>query len=124
MIWANLAVSDLDRATKFYRALGFKPNGVPNTELTSFMVGDAGFVIHFFIRNKLRSAIKGEIADTEKANEILFTLAAESRFQVDHWAKEVENAGGKMISVPETFGRDYYGFVFPTRMAISLMSFI
>jgi predicted lactoylglutathione lyase len=27
MIWSNLAVSDLDRTTKFYTELGFKSNG-------------------------------------------------------------------------------------------------
>ncbi len=38
-IWSNLGVSDLDRTTKFYNALGFKPNGKHSVtkELTSFL---------------------------------------------------------------------------------------
>lgn len=28
MIWANLAVSDLERTTKFYTELGFKSNDI------------------------------------------------------------------------------------------------
>lgn len=47
-IWANFAVSDLDRTTKFYMELGFKPNGTSD-ELTSFMVGDdKGISSHSF----------------------------------------------------------------------------
>jgi len=42
----------------------------------------------------------------------LFTLSAESKAQVDNWAREVESAGGKIISSPEEFGEGYYGFVF------------
>ncbi|MCD6063323.1 MAG: glyoxalase, partial [Flavipsychrobacter sp.] len=32
--------------------------------------------------------------------------------QADSWAKEVEEAGGKIVSSPEAFGAGYYGFVF------------
>ena len=46
------------------------------------------------------------------ANEVLFTLSAENKYQVDSWAKTVEKAGGKIISKPEEFGKGHYGFVF------------
>jgi hypothetical protein len=111
-IWSNLAVSDLERTTKFYTDLGFKPNGKPNLELTSFLFGEGDFVIHFFLKDILKKSIQGEIVDAQSANEIIFTLSAESKHQVDNWAKEVEGAGGKIISNPEEFGEGYYGFVF------------
>ncbi|MBC9798545.1 VOC family protein [Sinomicrobium weinanense] len=112
-IWSNLAVSDLDRTTKFYTELGFKPNGANDSdELTSFFVGEDHFIIHFFLKNILQNFLKSEIADSQSANEIVFTLSAESKDQVDHWAKEVESAGGKIVSKPEEFGKGYYGFVF------------
>jgi uncharacterized protein len=111
MIWSNLAVSDLDRTTKFYTELGFKPNG-KSKELTSFMVGTNNFIMHFFLKDVLQSFIKGEMTDSQKAVEVVFTLSAESKEQVDNWAKEVERAGGKIISQPEEFGNGYYGFLF------------
>lgn len=110
-IWANLAVSNLDRTTKFYTGLGFKPNGASN-ELTSFTVGEDDFIIHFFIKDKLKTALKGELADLQHGNEIIFTLAAKSKKDVDNWEKKVNTAGGKIISKPEEFGEGYYGFVF------------
>jgi len=113
-IWSNLGVSDLKRTTEFYNALGFKPNGKHSVtkELTSFLVGDDDFVMHFFLKDMLKTSMKGKIADTKNANEVLFTLSAESKDQVNKWAKEVEKAGGKNISKPEEFGEGYYGFVF------------
>lgn len=110
-IWSNLAVSDLDRTSKFYTDLGFKPNG-RSDELTSFLVGKDNFVMHFFLKNILKEGIQGEIVDSEIANEVVFTLSAESKDQVNNWAIEVERVGGKMISQPEEFGKAYYGFVF------------
>jgi uncharacterized protein len=56
--------------------------------------------------------MKGEITDSENSNEVIFTLSAESKAQVDNWAKEVKKAGGKIISKPEEFGEGYYGSVF------------
>ena len=110
-IWANLAVTDLDRTTKFYTALGFKPNGASN-ELTSFIIGENDFVINFFINDILKTAIKGELADLQQGNEVVFTLGAQSRKEVDNWEKVVSRAGGKIVSRPEEFGEGYYGFVF------------
>ncbi|MGN6533050.1 MAG: VOC family protein, partial [Ginsengibacter sp.] len=109
--WANLGVEDLQRTTQFYTQLGFKPNG-SSKELTSFMVGERGFVIHFFLKEILKSGIKGEIADLKHGNEIIFTLSAGSKNEVDKWENEVKNAGGTIVSGAEEFGQGYYGFVF------------
>ncbi|MGU3375738.1 VOC family protein [Chryseobacterium sp. M5A1_1a] len=114
MIWANLAVINLERTQKFYTELGFKPNN-PNSsnELVSFFVGEKDFVIHFFLKNILETNVKNvNFGDSRHSNEIIFTLSAESKEQTDQWAKEVEQAGGKIISPPESFGNNYYGFVF------------
>ncbi|UKB77375.1 VOC family protein [Chryseobacterium sp. MEBOG07] len=114
MIWSNLAVANLERTHKFYTELGFKPNG-PHTsdQLVSFFFGEKDFIIHFFLKQIIESNLKQiQFCDTEKANEIVFTLSADTKDQVDAWAQEVEKAGGKIISEPESFGDNYYGFVF------------
>jgi len=110
-IWSNLAVSDLDRTTKFYTEIGFKPNG-RNEDLTSFVVGEDDFIMHFFLKDVLETNVRIKISDSQIANEVVYTLSAESKNEVDAWAKEVESAGGKIISEPEEFGKGYYGFVF------------
>ena len=110
-IWANFGVSDLERTTKFYTDLGFKSNGASN-DLTSFFMSEDNFIIHFFLKEVLKTNTSLHLVDPEKGNEIIFTLSAETKEDVDKWAKEVEPAGGKLISKPEAFGEGYYGFVF------------
>ena len=112
-IWANVGVSDLERTTKFYTQLGFRSNNTHiSKELTSFFFGENNFVIHFFLKSVLQTNMNVEISDSHKAIEVMYTLSAESKDQVDRWAKEVEPAGGKIISAPGEFGKGYYGFVF------------
>jgi predicted lactoylglutathione lyase len=112
-IWSNLAVNDLERTTKFYTDLGFKPNSTHGSkELTSFFLGEDDFVIHLFLKDILKASIKSEIADSQKVNEVVFTLSAASKDEVDNWEMEVESAGGEIISRPEEFGKGYYGFIF------------
>lgn len=110
-IWANFSVQNLDRTTKFYKQLGFKHNGASD-ELTSFFFGNENFVIHFFLKDALEPGLKGKIIDTKAGNEIIFTLSAETKEEVNNWEKEVQQAGGTIVSKPEAFGEGYYGFVF------------
>lgn len=114
MIWANLAVANLERTQKFYTELGFKPNN-PHTsnELVSFFMAGNEFIIHFFLKNVIENNLKSmKFGDPQSSNEIIFTLSADSKNQVDEWAEEVRNAGGTIVSEPESFGENYYGFVF------------
>jgi len=110
-IWANFSVQDLARTTKFYQQLGFKHNGASD-QLTSFFFGEEKFVIHFFLKNILEPAMMGPIIDSKAGNEIIFTLSAENKEEVNNWEKEVQQAGGTIVSRPEAFGEGYYGFVF------------
>ncbi len=112
MIWANLAVNNLERTINFYTVLGFKLNGKPNGQLTSFIIGEKEFVINFFLKDVLQSDMTVEIAEAHSAAEILFTLSADSKEEVDQWAPAVTKAGGTLLSQPEAFGAGYYGFMF------------
>ena len=110
-IWANFSVSDLNRTTSFYKQLGFQHNGASD-QLTSFFFGEENFIIHFFLKDILEPAMKGPLTDTKAGNEIIFTLSAGTREEVDSWEKEILQAGGTIVSRPEAYGEGYYGFVF------------
>jgi hypothetical protein len=110
-VWANFSVQDLKRTTEFYKRIGFKHNGA-SEQLTSFFFGDENFIIHFFLKDILEPAMKGPVTDTKNGNEIIFTLSADSKEDVNNWEKEVRQAGGTIVSMPEEFGEGYYGFVF------------
>lgn len=116
-IWANLAVEDTEQTYAFYKKLGFKPNGEfsKENELASFVVGRDDFVVHFFSKDSpmFKAAMGGEIADLKNGNEIMFTLSAESREEVDEWAEAVKKAGGTVFSEPQSIINDnWYGCAF------------
>lgn len=112
-IWANLSVKDLERTNKFYTKLGFTPNGKFSKEngLVSFLIGENDFVVHFFLEENLKPAMGGKIADLDQGNEIMFTLSADSKEEVDEWAKVVKEAGGTLFSKPQTIqeNKSWYG---------------
>lgn len=114
-IWANLGVENLDRTTKFYNDLGFTPNGHnTNEELRSFIFGDDNFIIHFFIKERFKWAVNDEMADLKLGNEIIFSLSAESKEEVDQWLVAVKKAGGVIFAEPQNYGQGYFfGFADP-----------
>jgi|8_EtaG_2_1085327.scaffolds.fasta_scaffold147880_1 predicted lactoylglutathione lyase len=108
-IWANLAVKDVEKTWDFYLKLGFEPNCPPSTkELASFVVGDNDFVIHFFEENRFKTSLEGEIADLKKGNEIMFTLLAESKEEVDEWVRKVKEVGGTIHFDPKKDRKKMY----------------
>jgi hypothetical protein len=109
-IWANLAVQDPKRTEKFYIHLGFKPNSFPTTpELTSFLFSDKSFVIHFFRRDKLEFAMNDKARNSESGSEVMFSLSAKSKDEVDNWATNAQQAGGTII---KNAGRHEDGFYY------------
>lgn len=114
MIWANLAVRDLDQTAKFYTNLGFKPNGKFNDNLVSFFFGKDNFIIHFFVEKQFRTAAKLENAELHTSLEIIFSLSAESREAVDAWVEKVKEAGATIYAEAADFDQGYtFGFSDP-----------
>ena len=110
LIWANLATNDLERTTKFYTELGFKSNSA-SSSLTSFFFGENDFIVHFFLKDILRNNTHSEITDLKTGNEIIFSLSAESKEEVNEWVEIVKKAGGKITVEPYEIGNGYT-FVF------------
>jgi len=109
-IWANLATSDLERTTQFYTELGFKAkNG--NGELTSVTFGEDAFVVNFFLKEILQKNTHSEIIDLQNGNELIMSLSAESKEEVNAWVDIVKKAGGKVTVEPYEIGQGYT-FVF------------
>ncbi|MCS3529158.1 VOC family protein [Chryseobacterium sp. JUb7] len=114
-IWANLAVQDLERTTQFYTALGFKCNNNMNsTELTSFSFGENNFIINFFLKDVIEKNTKVSFSDLKNENEIIFSLSADSKEELDQWVEAVKNAGGEVFAEPYAIGKGYtFGFSDP-----------
>lgn len=112
MIWANLASADLKRTTEFYTQLGFRESdNNTSPELSSLIFGQNNFVINFFKKSRLEDFMNGKIVNPEMGNEIIFSLSAKNKEEVDQWYENVKNTGGKIVTEPQNYELGYT-FVF------------
>lgn len=109
-VWLNLPVKDLNKSKEFFARLGFSfDTAYGNSEHSGcFMVGEDKFHVLLFPENTFRGFTKNELADTKNATEVLISLGAESREEVDEIARKAFEAGGRVYGEPgETQGWMY-----------------
>ncbi|MCZ2260916.1 VOC family protein [Sporosarcina sp. G11-34] len=101
-LWLNLPVREPERAKAFYTQLGFRLNEQYASQDGSFslIVGDNQVVLMLFPESVFRGFVRNEIADSSQGTEVLFSLGANSRDEVDEFALKVEIAGGTVFSKP------------------------
>lgn len=122
-IWANLPITNLERTTKFYEELGFRSdNSVKSDQLISFSFGENNFIINFFLKDILETNTKIKFSDLKTGNEIIFSLSAQSKEEVDEWVKAVKKAGGTISTEPYTIEEGYtFGFTDPDGHAFNIL---
>lgn len=110
-IWLNLPVKDLTRSIAFFKAIGFAPNPGPgNTEKSaSFTIGEKKVVLMLFTEGVFAGFTGNALSDTAKGTEVLFSLGADSREQVDDIAKRAASAGGSVCAAPRESNGFMYG---------------
>ncbi|MBP6374697.1 MAG: VOC family protein [Flavobacterium sp.] len=114
-IWGNLVSGDLKKTTAFYSALGFKRHDTAGDgEFASFVFGQNNFIINFFTEERLSKQVNGGLSIPRNANEIIFSLSADSREDVDKWVEKVKSANGTIFSEPQNYEQGYtFGFADP-----------
>ena len=113
-IWINLPVKDLQKSKAFFSALGFNFNTpFGNGPVSACMaIGDKGVIVMLFIEPVFQTFIQTTASDTTKGTEVLFSIDAESKDDVDALAKKVTDAGGTLYSNPTEIQGWMYGFGF------------
>lgn len=100
-IWLNLPVKDIGRSREFFTALGFSPTPHGNSDASvGFVVGEHNIVVMMFLEQVFKSFVQTEIADTSINTEMLISIDAESRLEVDAIAKKAADAGGEVFAPP------------------------
>lgn len=94
MIFVNLPVADLARATGFYTALGFTVNPDYSDDTAACIAVDENIFVMLLTEPKFRGFITGEISDPA-TTEVLNCLTAASRKEVDDLVGKALAAGGK-----------------------------
>ena len=83
MIFVNLPVSDLARATAFYQAIGAEKNTQFCDDTASCMVFSETIHAMLLTHDKFRQFTPKKIADAKTTSEVLICLSADSRDAVD-----------------------------------------
>ena len=109
--WINLPVKDINKSKEFFTKLGFLLNPGPgNSDASaSFVIGNKKVVMMLFTESTFKNFTSNEIADAKKATEVLFSIDAESREEVDEMANKAVKAGGTIFGEPKDSQGWMYG---------------
>ncbi|MCQ4210740.1 MULTISPECIES: VOC family protein [Streptomyces] len=107
MIFPNLAVNDLDAATKFFTELGFERNPQFSDDTGAAIVVSEHIVLMLLTKDKYAGFTKKPIIDSTASSEVLLCLSAESREKVDEIVDRAIAAGGT-----ETGEKQDHGFMY------------
>lgn len=112
-IWLNLPVKEVAVSKAFFSKIGFSFNEEHDTpSSTCMIVGEEKFVVMLFEESLFAGFSQNEITDTKSSSEILISIDAESKEEVDDLAKKVQEAGGTIFAPPVESQGWMYGFGF------------
>jgi len=108
MIFVNLPVTDLPRATAFYEAIGAVKNVQFCDDTASCMVFSDTIHAMLLTHDKFRQFTSKKITDAKSSCEVLICVSADSRGEVDDLVKKATMAGGTADPTPtQDFGFMY-----------------
>ncbi|MGE3067477.1 MAG: VOC family protein [Hyphomicrobiaceae bacterium] len=108
MVFINLPVSDVGRATAFYEELGARKNPQFSDATASCMVISDTIHVMLLSHEKFRQFTPRPIADARAATEVLVCLSCDSRAEVDDLVSRATKRGGKADPGP----KQDYGFMY------------
>lgn len=101
-LWINLPSKDLARTRQFYQDIGFKfnPSFPGGDSAVSLLVGNPQIVVMLFPEATFRSFAASPVSDAGTTAEVLLSIGADSREEVDALAAKALAAGGQLYAKP------------------------
>jgi predicted lactoylglutathione lyase len=108
MMFVNLPVTDLDRATTFYRGLGFSVNPQFTDDTAACIVVDDGHLYLMLLTHASWTRFSSKsIVDSATSSEVILAISAEDRAGVDALADTALATGGSYSYEPQDMGFMY-----------------
>ncbi len=108
MIFVNLPVTDLQRATAFYEALGASKNPQFSDDTASCIVFSETIHVMLLTHDKYLQFSPRPIGDAHQTSQVLLCISADSRAEVDEMIDSAAAAGG----VADPSPKDEYDFMY------------
>ncbi|MEK4365865.1 VOC family protein [Paenibacillus sp. FSL M8-0212] len=105
-IWMNLPVKDVVKSTTFFNEIGFHGENVGN-ERAQLVIGSTTILL--FPDATFEKFTGAKTADTSHSAEVIFSIGADSREEVDAFIEKVELAGGTIFGKPGEIDGWMYG---------------
>ena len=100
LIFVNLPVTDLQRATAFYEAVGAAKNPQFCDDTASCMVFSETIHAMLLTHDKFRQFTPKKVADAKATSEVLICLSADNREGVNDMVRRAGAAGGTIDPSP------------------------
>ncbi len=112
--WINLPVKDIGKSKEFFGKLGFSFNthNGNSKNSVSLLIGQKKVVVMLFDEPTFKSFTNNILADTKQGTEVLLSIDAESKEEVDEMAAKAVAAGGSSTHKPNEMPGWMYGCVF------------
>ncbi|MGC4100091.1 VOC family protein [Ferruginibacter sp.] len=112
--WINLPVKDIKRSKEFFTQLGFKFNTQHGNTANSvsLLIGEKDVVLMLFDEPTFQHFIGGQSPIAHNTTEVLLSIDAESKEEVDALVAKAVAAGGSSTHVPYEMKGWMYGSVF------------
>ena len=100
-IWINLPVQDVARAKAFFTELGFalNPKYGDSEQSASLLIGEKSVVVMLFAAPVFQRFTQNELPSPH-TTEVLLSIDAASREEVDALAARAVQAGGHLFAAP------------------------
>lgn len=109
MIFVNLPVTDLERSTAFYEAIGARNEPKFTNDRASAMVFGDGITVMLLTHDFYKSFTRKAIADAHRTSQVLLCLSCGSPEAVDRMVESAAEHGGKADPGPK---QDVHGLMY------------
>jgi predicted lactoylglutathione lyase len=109
--WLSLPVKDLNQSRAFFSELGFTfhPRHLNSDEMAGLVIGEAKVMVMLVPEATFKKFTGHEIADTAQGTEVLLSIDAQSKEEVDELIEKAVKAGGTAYSKPKEQDGWMYG---------------
>lgn len=106
-VFINLPVKDLDKSKAFFEGLGFSFNPQFTDENAACMVISDAIYSMLLTETYFKTFTSKEISDAKKSTEVLITLDADSREEVERIVTKARELGATKYREPQDHGWMY-----------------
>lgn len=113
-LWLNLPVKNVKRSREFFTKMGFSfnPRFGEDANMAALMVGEKNVVVMLCEESAFSGYISTPVADAFKSTEVLISIDAQSKEEVDEMAQKAIAAGGASPHKPTEMQGWLYGCLF------------